>query len=640
MSDLITRKLEGESRESPRRGKSGRLQPGTLLQGRYRIVDTLGSGGFSSVYQARDMHFPAVTRLCAVKEMVHVDRDPEVRALATGSFEREASILATLSHSAVPDVYDFFTEDDRGYLVLEYIGGKNLEDLMAESDASFPTGTVIDWALQLTDVLGYLHSHRPQPVVFRDLKPSNIMLDQHGRIRLIDFNIAKAFQSGVKGTMIGTEGYSPPEQYRGEASPAGDVYAMGATLHHLLTRRDPRQEAPFSFPERPIRVTNPDVPASLEAIVDRCLAYNASNRYQNALEVREALLAMVGDASLPGRIEGLKQRAGPGVPAMGSLDGAGVRPLWTFRCEDEIRAAPLVSGGVVYVGAYDNNLYALDAERGDFLWKFATSGSIASTPAIHEDDILIGSADHNLYCLSRSTGRVRWQFEAGGPIYSSPRADFGHVFFGCDDGHLYALSVSNGRRVWQAPAIHGVRSTPLLHKERIFFGTEGGYLFCVDLSGKVKWQYETRRPIITAPAVAEDMVVFGSMDGTVYATDLNSGWAIWQYRTRKPVASSPVIDGETVYVGSSDGKLYALNLFSGRKVWEFESEGQVNSSPAVWEEAVYFGATNGWFYCLDAKRGRQRWRFETNGVVVGSPVITNGIVYFGSCDHHLYALPA
>ena len=109
-------------------------------------------------------------------------------------------------------------------------------------------------------MLTYLHGHQPQPVIFRDMKPSNVMIDQHGHIRLIDFGIARVFQPGQKGTMIGTEGYSPPEQYRGEASPAGDIYALGATLHHLLTRRDPRAEPPFSFSERP---DPPDQPARL-----------------------------------------------------------------------------------------------------------------------------------------------------------------------------------------------------------------------------------------------------------------------------------------------------------------------------------------------------------------------------------------
>ena len=207
-----------------------------MLQDRYRIVGILGIGGFSSVYQARDMRFPNVTKLCAVKEMVNVAPDPQIRAVAARAFEREASILATLDHPAVVGVYDYFNETDRSYLVLEFIRGKDLESLLSEQQEFFPQDKVVDWALQICDVLAYLHGQKPDPIIFRDMKPSNVMLDPHGRIRLIDFGIAKVFQSTEKNTTIGTEGYAPPEQYRGEASPAGDVCGLGATLHHLLTR--------------------------------------------------------------------------------------------------------------------------------------------------------------------------------------------------------------------------------------------------------------------------------------------------------------------------------------------------------------------------------------------------------------------
>src|SRR6185436_20382882 len=159
-------------------------------------------------------------------------------------------------------------------------GGTLNEDLVAE------------WAIQLCDVLSYLHNHQPEPIVFRDMKPSNVMLDNHSHIRLIDFGIARGFTAGQKGTMIGTEGYSPPEQYRGEAGPPGDIYALGATLHHLLTKQDPRLEPPFSFSERPIRKTNPGVSVELEAIISTALNYNPSERFPSAQAMKEALVYM------------------------------------------------------------------------------------------------------------------------------------------------------------------------------------------------------------------------------------------------------------------------------------------------------------------------------------------------------------
>ena len=218
---MNTEKFAGDTKGP--KGMEGSLQPGSVLQGRYKITGVLGVGGMGSVYQARDMHFPNVTRHVAVKEMLNLASDPNLREMTLKNFEREANILAELSHPAIPKIFDYFSNKDRAYLVMEYINGHDLEAIVNRMPEFIPMEMVRKWAVELCDVLNYLHTHQPEPIIFRDIKPSNIMIDHQGNVRLIDFGIAKAFQSNQKGTMIGTEGYSPPEQYRGEASPAGDA---------------------------------------------------------------------------------------------------------------------------------------------------------------------------------------------------------------------------------------------------------------------------------------------------------------------------------------------------------------------------------------------------------------------------------
>jgi outer membrane protein assembly factor BamB len=643
MNGSKVKTIPDEETTKLKRTTGGLLETGTMLQGRYQVLGTLGVGGFSSVYQARDMRFTDVTRLCAVKEMIHHNGTREARELATSSFQREASILATLSHPCVPDVYDFFTEGSRSYLVLECIAGKDLEAMIEESSVPISVESALDWAIQLCDVLAYLHNHEPTPVVFRDLKPSNIMVDPRGRIRLIDFNIAKSFQGDEKGTTIGTEGYSPPEQYRGLSSPAGDVYALGATLHHLLTLQDPRDEPPFSFRDRPISEFNSEVPDSLTAIVDKCLLYEASERYQDTHSLRQALLSLYGE---PGQVPVTAVNAPPireidsTAFAITEQDPDGPSPLWVFKCEDELRSCASISRGMIFVGAYDNNVYALKLDSGEFIWKYATSDSIASTPFIYKDSLFIGSADGHLYSLHPGSGRLNWRFATDGPVFSSPQADYSHVFFGSDDGNLYAVNVANGRRVWKTEAHSVVRSTPCIADERIYFGTEGGYLFCVDLAGQLKWQFQAKRSITSSPATEEDLIFVGSLDSTVYAIDAGSGWAIWRYRTQKPIVSSPVIHNSVLYIGSSDGNLYALDLYTGRKIWSYKTEGQISSTPFVYQEAVYFGSTDGYLYSVKEKRGKLRWRFKTSGMVIAAPTVHKDVVYIGSTDHNLYAIPA
>ncbi|HOU40915.1 MAG TPA: serine/threonine-protein kinase [Promineifilum sp.] len=626
-------------------------QSGEVLQGRYMILGSLGVGGFSSVYRARDLRFPSVTRLCAVKEMVISTVDPEMRELTIKSFEREAGMLATLNHPAIPDIYDYFTDGNRSYLVLEFVPGQNLQQWLDETDEYLDEQKALDWALQVCDALAYLHSQKPQPVIFRDLKPSNIMLDPYNHIRLIDFGIAKLFEANEdKGTMIGTAGYTPPEQYRGEASPAVDVYGLGATLHHLLTRQDPRQETPFTFSERPIRAANPAISRTFEAIIMRCLAYDPKERFPDAMALRESLLELsksdTDDADLDQRL-GLKENAlafdreDTGAPTASLRAGLSrVKPLWVFRCEDEIRSRPAVGKGIVFVAAYDNNLYALTADKGDFLWKFPTGGGIGGSPVVSEDAVLIGSSDHSLYSLQLRKGRLNWQFRAEGPIYSSPAVRFDHAFFGADDGYVYVVNAMRGQLHWKTNVYSPVRSTPWVSDELVYFGTEGGQVLGLELgAGKPKWQTKAQRAVTSSPKVADDILYVGSVDGTVYAIDASSGWPIWRYQTDGPILATPTLYQGVLFIGSSDGHLYAIDMASGRPVWSYHTNGQIVSAPAVWGNTVYFGSTDGGLYGVSLRRGALQWRFDTSSPIIGSPTIVNGVIYFGAADHTLYALP-
>ncbi|HEX5165350.1 MAG TPA: serine/threonine-protein kinase, partial [Thermomicrobiales bacterium] len=232
--------MSGETTGKANSRRSQRtLAPGTVLEDRYEIQKVAGRGGMSTVYVARDLRFSQVERLCAVKEMFDVDPDARVRALRLVNFERESALLATLSHPAIPRIYDYFSRGGLVYLVLEYIDGEDLERVLANQKMPFQEDQILRWAIEICDVLSMLHDQKPDPVIFRDLKPSNIMLRVSGQIVLIDFGIARTIQGRQRGTMIGTEGYAPPEQYRGIADARGDIYALGATLHHMATNSDP-----------------------------------------------------------------------------------------------------------------------------------------------------------------------------------------------------------------------------------------------------------------------------------------------------------------------------------------------------------------------------------------------------------------
>jgi outer membrane protein assembly factor BamB/tRNA A-37 threonylcarbamoyl transferase component Bud32 len=636
------------------------LKAGSTLQGRYLIVGVLGIGGMGAVYEARDLHFPNVTKMVALKEMINMAPDPQLRQIIVKTFEREANLLATLSHPAIPKIYDLFNQEDRSYLVMERINGKDLETVLNETKGFLPEETVIDWAIQLCDVLTYLHSHKPEPIVFRDMKPSNVMLDTQG-IRLIDFGIAKGFQAGQKGTMIGTEGYSPPEQYRGEASPPGDIYALGATLHHLLTKKDPRLEAPFSFAERPLRKLNTAVSPEFELIINKSLSYNPSDRFLttdsmkqalNTLKNKSAQPAVAATPTLPPPIQPIT------LPPVSTKEGgtttmftkasatadnaAKVTPLWVFKCEDEIRNQPLPVGKKIYVGVYDNNLYSLSRDDGKFIWKFAAGGGFAASPVSDGNNIYIGSEDSKFYAINAENGKPTWTYPSNGSIRCTARVAQGVIFVGSDDAHLHALSPQGGKVIWRFEAQGPIRSRPaILEKEgRAVFGCESGEVYCVDFSGQVKWRFKSKRPITSSPAVTESLVIVGGMDSNVYGLEANSGWAVWRQRTQKPIVSSPVLTDKAAIIGSADNHVYAFEIRSGRVLWRFETGDQVASNPVVSKSGVYFGSVDGYIYCLDVTNGKLRWKFQTDGPVISSPSVMDDVVYVGSADHNLYALPA
>ncbi len=588
-------------------------------------------GGMGAVYRARDKNFKAI-RLVAVKEMISQVTDAIIRKNIFQIFEREANILATLRHPAIPRIYDYFTIGERAYLILEFVHGKNLEQLLSETQTFFPEEQVLSWAVELCDVLEYLHSHKPEPIIFRDIKPSNIMNTLQNHVSLVDFGIAKVFESGQKNTMVGTQGYSPPDQYRGEATPKVDIYALGATLHHLLTLRDPQLEAPFSFNERVISEINPNVSKEFAAVVERALEYKPEERYENIVDMKEALINV---ARKTGTLLHLS------IPsAQTSTRGVGVKPLWIFECEDELRASATYSEGALYIGCYDNNLYALDAANGEFRWKYPTDGGIPSKPAIFESNVYFGSEDKRLHVISTRSGKVVWTHYTDGPVRSSPRIAEGHVFIGSDDGFLHAVTLTSGRPAWKAEAGSPVRSTPFVGSELVYFGSESGDFTAVDYRGETRWRFKAKRAITSSPVVVDGVVYFGSMDSTLYALDASSGWAVWRFRLGKGTISTPAVAGNLLYTGAADHIIYCIDVRSAKEMWRFTTDHQVTGSPIVHRDAVYCGSVDGNLYCLDAASGHLRWRFQTEGPITGTPVAHEDMIFIGSTDKKVYAFLA
>ncbi len=267
------------------------LPPGTLIGNRYRVERLLGQGGMSNIYVCRDTRLGGPPH--AVKEMTARYSNPEEQAAALRHFEREARLLARLKHPSLPTVTDYFEFQGHYYLVMEYVQGEDLGRMLARTGGPLPERQVAEWGAEIATVLYYLHRQQPEPIIFRDVKPSNIML-VGPKVKLIDFGIARHFNPNKKGdTMrIGSPGYAPPEQYSGQTDPRSDIYALGVTLHQALSGRDPTQtQTPFQLP--PVRSLNPAVSEEMARIIARATQMLPENRYQDMLEMKRDLKALV-----------------------------------------------------------------------------------------------------------------------------------------------------------------------------------------------------------------------------------------------------------------------------------------------------------------------------------------------------------
>jgi len=278
-----------------------KLDPGqTLHHGRYKVKKALGSGGMASVYLAEDLNLDKTP--CVLKVMSDKFTSAKERKYAIDKFKEEAVMLARLRHTNLPVVQNHFSEDGRYYLVMDYVQGETLEDILnstLEDECLLSEDLVLEWIMQVCDVLHYLHTRKPM-IIHRDVKTDNLMEQaDDGRIMLLDFGVASMPTKKETGTLVGTPGYASPEQYLGKAYPQSDVFAMGVTLHRLLTGFDPSEEdedeledptSLFTYP--PLNEFREDLSPGLQDIITKSTQLEVENRFSSAKEFKEALIKL------------------------------------------------------------------------------------------------------------------------------------------------------------------------------------------------------------------------------------------------------------------------------------------------------------------------------------------------------------
>ena len=260
-----------------------RLRLGSLIDGKYKIIAKIGKGGMSTVWLALNTK---ANKQWAVKEIRQTEKNGA--AIVQQNLMTEIGILKKLEHENLPQIIDIFEKNGTYLIIMDYVQGRTLKAIVDERGPQ-PQDDVVNWAIQLCSVLDYLHTREPA-IIYRDLKPGNIMLRPDGRIILIDFGTAREYKDdqAEDTTYLGTKGYAAPEQYGGDGQTDArtDIYNLGATIYHLVTGKNPTKP-PYEI--RPIREWDPSLSTGLESIILKCVANNPADRYQNARELQFAL---------------------------------------------------------------------------------------------------------------------------------------------------------------------------------------------------------------------------------------------------------------------------------------------------------------------------------------------------------------
>ena len=548
---------------------TGQLVRGHLLKQRYRILDSIGQGGFAAVYKAADTLFGK--RLVAVKEMSQSNLNPQELVAATVAFQREAHMLVDLSHPNLPRIYDQFAEDRRWYLVMDFIEGQTLEELLNTTNQHLPLEQVLQISIELCTVLDYLHTRQPL-IIFRDLKPSNIMLTPDERLYLIDFGIARHFKPGqIKDTSaLGTLGYAAPEQFgKAQTTPRADIYSLGATLHHLITGNDPSL-TPFRFAS--LHATGQSIPAGLDPLIMQMVEIDESKRPDSMTTVKQELQRILALYNA--------KKMKPPLPLVGSTQ-LGLT-LYVYRGHtDHVNAIAWSPDGTYLASASgDKTVQVWNTLTGDQIFTYCGHSDAVNSVTWSPDGTRIASAssDSTVQVWDATTGQNVLTYTGHtNRIHTVAWAPDGkRIASGGDDHRVQIWDALTGKHIYtyrgHSDWVRAVAWSP--DGTHLASGSDDNTVQVKDVTTKFKSStYRGHTHWVRALAWSPNgmRIASGSEDKTVQVWNANTKSTILTYNEHangvRAVAWSP--DGK--YVASGSGSSDSYSADNSVRIWDSTS---------------------------------------------------------------------
>ena len=322
--------------------------------------------------------------------------------------------------------------------------------------------------------------------------------------------------------------------------------------------------------------------------------------------------------------------------------------LWVFKAGDMIESTAAIVDDVVYVGASDGFLYAINAQTGKSTWKYQTTAPIKSSPSIYNGIIYFGDEDGIFHAVDIATRKKKWQYTTEGEIISSANFAGDRVLFGSYDGFLYCINLKNGDLIWKFETEGYIHGTPAIFGNFVIVTGCDSYLRVINIDdGSETQQVNLGAYVGASPAIldsnsqtkAEVRAYCGTYGNEVLGVNLTSGEIAWRYEhpVRKlPFFASAAVTKNLVIIGGRDKMVHALSPEKGEPQWTYTAKSRIESSPVIVGKRVFFGTTRGVFIALDITNGEQVWKFETGSSIVASPSVANGRIYIGTEDGILY----
>jgi outer membrane protein assembly factor BamB len=329
--------------------------------------------------------------------------------------------------------------------------------------------------------------------------------------------------------------------------------------------------------------------------------------------------------------------------------------LWSLETNRPLKSSPVIAKGIVFIGSLDKKILFVDAITGEELGSRKISTSISSSACVKDSLLYFAQdkGDETFFALNLITGDLLWKKKLGG-ISCSPKICQEKIFVGANSGLLSAFNRFSGEEIWEFKTEDVIISTPASSEKIVCFGSGDDNLYALDKeTGELKWKFKAEGSIYSSPTIkvenpangmnrmvhtsgGDDRVFFGSVDGHLYALNVEDGSLIWKFKTDADIYSSPAVGDSLVYIGSNDYFMYAVDLETGKLRWKFETSGAVHSSPIAVGDKLFFGSYDGNFYVLDRFTGKLLWKYQTRGMISSSPAYYDGKIYIASEDKTLY----